>query len=266
MGSFFQQAALGIVTMSNDDLDHIPSIVPTREGGPAQTPKVSRAGRPSSRRGKSAKSGGGTGSIARLFITVSLVAAAVACAWAWQLQQELASNQQMFMEYEARIGDLEARLSDTDEGMNQNAEVQAAKIRELDSEVRKLWDNVWKRASERLDSLEESSTSQGAKLDATASGLATAQSQLQGASSDIAGLKAVADELDRVIATGRMNRSEVERVADSINRVNLELAKLNKRVQGNEEWISSINTFRQQVNASLLELQAALRAQTAPGT
>jgi len=56
----------------------------------------------------------------------------------------------------------------------------------------------------------------------------------------------------------------VERVADSINRVNLDLAKLNKRVQGNEEWIESINTFRKQVNASLGELKAALRAQSKP--
>ncbi|MEM6579920.1 MAG: hypothetical protein AAF699_01535 [Pseudomonadota bacterium] len=265
MGSFFQQAALGIVTMSNDDLDHIPSIVPTREGNPRNTATGAKTRRSASPNKRQAKSGGSTGPLGRVLITVSLVVAAIACAWAWQLQQEMAESQLIFLEYEARIGDLEARLSDTDEGMNQNAEVQAAKIRELDSEVRKLWDNVWKKASARLDALEKSSSSQSTKLDATASGLATAQSQLKGASGDIASLKAVADELDRVIATGRVNQSEVERVADSINRVNLELAKLNKRVQSNEEWIQSINTFRQQVNASILELQAALRAQPAPG-
>jgi uncharacterized coiled-coil protein SlyX len=59
--------------------------------------------------------------------------------------------------YEGRIADLEDRLADTDEGMSQNAAVQAAKIRELDSEVRKLWDNVWKRSKERLGVLEASS-------------------------------------------------------------------------------------------------------------
>ncbi|MEM1155154.1 MAG: hypothetical protein AAGI44_13535 [Pseudomonadota bacterium] len=266
VGSFFQRAALGIVTMSNDDLDHIPSIVPTREGSPSSAATGANTRRSASSSKRQTKGGGTTGPLGRVLITVSLVVAAIACAWAWQLQQEMAESQQIFLEYDVRIGDLEARLSDTDEGMNQNAEVQAAKIRELDSEVRKLWDNVWKKASARLDALEKNTSSQGAKLDATASGLATAQSQLKGASGDIASLKAVADELDRVIATGRVNQSEVERVADSINRVNLELAKLNKRVQSNEEWIQSINTFRQQVNASILELQAALRARPAPGT
>ena len=32
--------------------------------------------------------------------------------------------------------------------------VQAAKIKELDSEVRKLWDNVWKESKKRLAALE----------------------------------------------------------------------------------------------------------------
>ena len=81
----------------------------------------------------------------------------VACAWAWQLQGRVQLAEEKIVDYDMRIGDLEARLSDTDEGMNQNAELQAAKIRELDTEVRKLWDNVWKEASERLAKLEKSS-------------------------------------------------------------------------------------------------------------
>ena len=173
----------------------------------------------------------------------------------------MALAEEKIVDYDGRIGDLEARLSDTDEGMNQNAELQAAKIRELDSEVRKLWDNVWKQASERLATLEKSSASQDKKLAATASGLATVQGQIKAASGDIAKLNSVAGNLERVIASGKVNQAEVERVADSINRVNLELAKLNKRVQGNEEWIQSINAFRKQVNASLVELQGALRTQ-----
>jgi chromosome segregation ATPase len=51
----------------------------------------------------------------------------------------------------------------------------------------------------------------------------------------------------------------VERVADTLNRINLDLAKLNKRVQSNEEWLNSINAFRKQVNASLNELQGSVR-------
>ena len=67
------------------------------------------------------------------------------------------------------------------------------------------------------------------------------------------------------MSSARANQSEVERVADTLNRINLDLSKLNKRVQGNEEWIGSINAFRKQVNANLTELQASVRSlQAAP--
>lgn len=247
--------------MSDDDLDHIPSIVPTREGGPSRGPAKPRTGaaqRPGSPK-KPVAGGSGSGPLARVFITLSFVVAAVAVAWAWQLQGELGLAEESILDYDTRIGDLEARLSDTDEGMNQNAELQAAKIRELDSEVRKLWDNVWKQASERLAKLESTSASQGKKIAGATTGLATAQGQIKAASGDIAKLKSVAGDLERIMASGKANQAEVERVADSINRVNLDLAKLSKRVQDNEEWIQSINAFRKQVNASLVELQAALR-------
>ena len=146
--------------MSHDDLDHIPSIVPTRDGGPPPGPgrprpgKASSAQRPAVPKGPATVSAG-AGPMARVFIALALVVAAVACAWAWQLQQALQESAAREQDYASRIGDLEARLSDTDQGMNQNAEVQAAKIRELDTEVRKLWDNVWKQASERLARLEK---------------------------------------------------------------------------------------------------------------
>lgn len=254
----------------DDDLDHIQSMVPTRDEEPRRSapPKSRPGGKTSSpQRAVAQKSpaaaGGGSGPLARICITVALVVAAVACAWAWQLQGALQQADIQIQDYAGRIGDLEARLSDTDEGMSQNAEMQAAKIRELDTEVRKLWDNVWKQTSERLGKLEGDASGQGKKIDAATAGLATAQGQIKAVSGDIAKLKNVAGDLERIIASGKANQAEVERVADSINRVNLELAKLNKRVQGNEEWIKSINAFRQQVNASLVELKAAQRAQAA---
>src|SRR6056297_3205425 len=127
--------------MSDDDLDPIPSIVPTRDAAP----QGQRRGRtqPERRHGAAAPASGSAGAaIGRIVMAVALVVAAVACAWAWQLQQQLQAADAQMADYAGRLGDLEARLSDTDEGMTQNATVQAAKIRELDSEVRKLWDNV----------------------------------------------------------------------------------------------------------------------------
>jgi len=249
----------------------MPPIVPTRDNVPHRASSKTTAGkgsgggarRPAAQ--KPASGTGGSGLLARLLITVSLVIAAVACAWAWQLQGQLQQAIVQMEDYAVRIGDLEARLSDTDEGMSQSAEVQAAKIRELDTEVRKLWDNVWKQTKSRLTKLEAENKSRAKKLAGAEQSLAAAQSKLAGTSGDIAKLKSVAGDLSRLMTSAKTNQAEVERVADKLNRINLDLAKMGKRVQSNEEWIGSINAFRKQVNASLAELQGSIRAvQAAP--
>ncbi len=247
--------------MTNDDLPEIPSFAATRDdmpqGAATRFSDDSGAARQSPER--SAKPGG-AGIWARLFITVALVVAAVACAWAWQLQEELRQSQYQLEQWGKRVSDLEDRLSDTDEGMSQNATVQAAKIRELDTEVRKLWDNVWKKARERLGKLETSSASQGKKIAANESALSTARAGLKSATADIGKLNTLAGDLERLMKNANSSQVEIERLADGVNQYNLELAKLNKRVGENEEWVSSINAFRGQVNAALTRLQASITA------
>lgn len=202
--------------------------------------------------------------LARVLITVALVAAAAACGWAWQLQTQLRQANDQLVNYATRIGDLEARLSDTDEGMSQNAETQAEKLSKLDAEVRKLWDNVWKEARDRLGKLEVATASQGKSVKGMEGSLTSTQSQLKELSAEIAKLKSVSGDLARLMDSAKANQAEVERVADSLNRISLELAKLEKRVVGNEEWVGSVNAFRKQVNTTLSELQAEVRALRAP--
>jgi chromosome segregation ATPase len=264
--------------MPHDDLDHIPSIVPTRDGMPERgdaRPKASvrNEGSRQSSSQRSLTKERGTGLLARLFVSVSLIVAVAACAWAWRLQTQLLKADEHIADYATRIGDLEARLSDTDEGMSQNAEVQAAKLAELDKEVRKLWDNVWKEARDRLSKLEATNTSQEKSISTLQGSVSTAQSQVKAAVSEVAGLKSeiaglksenaelksIAGDMARLIASAKANQAEVERVADTLNQINLSLAKLDKRVTSNEEWVASINTFRKQINASVIELQAAVR-------
>ena len=261
--------------MPHDDLEHIPSIVATREGQPG--PGSVRT-RPSKNEGtrqptstKKGSGGGGTGLLSRLLAVLSLIAAVAVGVWAWKLQSELLQANDQIADYATRIGDLEARLSDTDEGMNQNAELQAVKIKELEQEVRKLWDNVWKEAKGRLDKLEAASASQDKSIKGVQGTLTGTQSQLKettgeiaGLTADMAELKSISGDLARLIASAKANQAEVERVADNLNQVNLALAKLERRVVGNEEWVASINTFRKQVNTSLSQMQTAIRAQSTP--
>ena len=251
--------------MAADSPEMIPSIVPGRDEGRRSSATRGRGGNGSRRRGQKPASTGGAGILARLFITVALVVAAVACAWAWQLQQTLQGAERAILDYEQRISDLEDRLSDTDEGMAQNAQVQAVKIRELDSEVRKLWDNVWKSSKERLGKLEATDKKHGPQISSLQSDLKNAQSQLQAASADLAKLKGVAGDLSRLMGNAKANQAEVERVADTLNRIELEMNRLDKRVQTNEDWVGSVNAVRKQVNARVLELRSTVSSlQAAP--
>jgi len=256
--------------MPHDDLDHIPSIVPSRDkephfGGAGTSAGQTRGTKPSRKQTKggtrppSGGSGGG-GIWSRLFITVALVIAAVACAWAWQLQEQLEQSGHLMERYEDRISDLEDRLSDTDEGLSQNTAAMAVKIKELYSEVDKLWASAWRKNKAKIATLEVSSKSNSKKLASAEKSLATARSQLKAASGDIAKLKSVAGDLDRLLKSSKSSQAEVERVADDLNRINLDIAKFDKRVKDNEEWLASINAFRSQVNSALTRIQADVRA------
>lgn len=251
--------------MSHDDLDFIPSIVPTRDGEPQLSPARTRSsasetrGQNNGRRARVEQTGG-SGWVSRIFLAVALIAAVGACAWAWQLQAKLQRADEQLLSYATRISDLEARLSDTDAGVSQSAEKQAARLGKLDAEIRKLWDNVWKESKDRFAKLETASASQGKSIKAVEGSVSTAQAQLKDVSEEIARLKSVSGDLARLMTSAKANQAEVERVADSLNRIELSLARLDKRVVGNEEWVGSINAFRKQVNTSLSELQASLRA------
>jgi chromosome segregation ATPase len=233
-------------------MDDIPPIIPARdEVVPRRSGK-----KPRGRSEQGAGNGGGTGLWARLFIVVAIVVAAVACAWAWQLQQELDGADVALADYEARISDLEDRLSDTDEGVTQSSAALAVKIKELYSEVDKLWASAWRTNKAKIAALEKSSKSQGSRVATLGKTDKDTSAQLTALNEDIGKLRTVAGDLERLLTNAKTNQAQLERLADDINRLTLEGARLNKRVAANEEWVESINGFRKQVNRTLSELQA----------
>ena len=251
----------------DDDVKPIPSISASRDaaGQGAAVPRP-RGGSRSNGGGSGGNSSGGLGPLSGALLFIALGVAVGACVWAWQLQERLTQAGHTMDRYEKRIASLEDRLADTDEGMSQNAAVQAAKIRELDSEIRKLWDNVWKKSKERFGVLEASAKRFDSSISANTETLAATQTALSAAQDSISQLQRVSGDLDKLMTSARRSQAEVERVADSLNAIQLDLAKLNKRVAGNEEWITAINAFRQSTNANISQLQSQLRAMQAPAT
>ena len=246
---------------NQDDIDPIPALSARRDGArsSAAVPRP-RGGT----RGSSPPPSGVVGAGVWLLLVLALLVAVAACAWAWKLQESIEQTGHVIERQELRIAELEDRLSDTDEGMSQNAAVQAAKIRELDTEVRKLWDNVWKRSKERLDTLEANGKRYEKSLAANQETIAATQTQLGKAREDLVALQRVGGDLERLMTSAKSSQAEVERVADALNAINLELSKLEKRVGGNEEWIGAINAFRQSTNANISQLQATVRALQQP--
>ncbi len=246
--------------MPRDDMT-IPSFAADRDEAVASAP---RGAVPT--RSPRAVASAGTSGMTRLGLTIAFVVAAVACAWAFQLQTELDRADQDQAALATRVADLEALLSDTDESINKSAQNLGAQMRLLDSEVRKLWD-ARKISNNTLDKLEKSAGSLEGRTKKLESASSTQSSAVASLNKDIAALKKVSGDLERLAKNAKQAQTDVERLADSVNKANLERASLNKRVTANEEWVQSINAFRKQINSSIADLEGRLRAmQSSPGT
>jgi chromosome segregation ATPase len=248
------------------DIGSIPPIVPAKEE--IATRQRPRSAPPRGKNGSARPAGGGgTGLLARLFIVVALAAAGIACGWAWQLQQELDVAESLLARYEERISDLEDRLSDTDQGMNQSAAALSVKIKELYSEVDKLWASAWRRNKAKIADLENSRDSLSGQVAALSETDKQYSAQLQALANDATKLREVTGDLDQLVSAAKSNQAMLERLGDDVSRATLDLARLQKRMDTSEEWQASVDGFRKQVNQSLIRLQQNLGASSAvPGS
>ncbi len=232
-----------------DELNAIPGISATRDGD-VGIPSVDLPRRPQNSSSK--------GVFSRLLLTIAFVIAAVACAWAWQLQLEIDKYTLMLERYSTRIGDLEDLLSDTDETVNQSAAAMRGQLKRLDIENRKLWD-ARKVSNRKISELEKKSKTQANEIGGLASAATKSDAQLTEIQLEISGFSALAKDLTNLAASAKQNQTELERVADGVNRIDLEQAKLVKRVDENEGWVESINAWRPQVNGKITQLETTIR-------
>ncbi len=243
--------------MSRDDLKDIPSFAASRDEAVSSAPRGAIPAR-------SATTRSSIGLATRLVLTVALAAAGVACGWAWQLQQLLDTAQTQLKTTQARVSDLEALLSDTDETVNKSAAAMGAQLRLLDSEVRKLWD-ARKDSNATLAKLEKEGVAQEKQIVGLNNKTTAQNGRLDAMDKSLSALNKVAGDLERLAANAQRAQTDAERLADGLNKANLERAALRKQVESNAEWIESINAFRRQINASIAELEADMAALNAPG-
>ena len=242
--------------MSRDDLTDIPSFAANRDEAVSSAPRGAIPAR-------SATTRAGIGLATRLVLTLALAAAGVACGWAWQLQTMLEAAQTQLKATQARVADMEALLSDTDETVNKSAAAMGAQLRLLDTEVRKLWD-ARKVSNASLLRLEKGAVTQEKQITGLNNKSTAQQTRLDTMEQSLSALTQVAGDLERLAANAQRAQTDVERLADGVNKANLERAALRKQVESNAEWIESINAFRRQVNANITALEADIAAMKAP--
>ena len=130
--------------------------------------------------------------------------------------------------------------------------------------MRKLWD-ARKISNAKIDKLDKTLVTQERQITGLNTQTTTQAGQLATMQSELAALTQVAGDLERLAASAQRAQTDVERLADGLNKSNLERAALRKQVESNAEWIESINAFRRQVNANIARLQADMAAMNAPG-
>ncbi|MAY38391.1 MULTISPECIES: hypothetical protein [Spongiibacter] len=204
---------------------------------------------------------GGSGFI--LFMLALLIVALAAAAY--YLFDRLLLTQGELKQAQSRLDALEQRLSSADESLEQNSVTTAVKLKELDSEVRKLWDNVWKRQKaelaehdaqiakneKRLASIESRNTTLSAEL----------KKALDGYKADRESLKSMSGKLDRVIAQSEVNKKtllDVNKQLAAGGSLDARVKDLEKRMEQSEQWLDSVNAFRRQVNREIDALRQTI--------
>jgi len=233
----------------NEPLD-VPSIVPERDedrpvGRRRPTPEAAPT---------TASRGGAT----LLWVLLGLALAG----WSGWQQWLLLQSEQQLASYESRVAELEQRLSVTDENVSESSVAMQVKLKELDSEIRKLWDNVWKRASRQLEEHDQRLGALDKTLEGARTSLTRAEKTLEEQQKTLTALGRQLDKSSGLDATVELNKRQlqeqkivVETLTGQVRELRELSSRLEQRVVANEEWVQSINAFRRQVNRDLLTLK-----------
>lgn len=179
-------------------------------------------------------------------------------------QHRLKIAEQNLQLTEARVAELEKRLSVTDESMTESSVGMKVKLREMDTEIRKLWDNVWKKSKQRLAALEAKQQSHSTSLsnvkrfiDNTEQKLASNEKVTQSLKQQLTTLSSLKNQQAANDKTLRRLESTIENSNDKINRFNTQLLKAESLSKENKERLDSVDNFRRRVNSEINHLKGS---------
>ena len=152
---------------------------------------------------------------------------------------------------ELRLSSLESRLTSAGDELTQSDEAVRVQLKELDREVRKLWDNVWKKSKITLEehSLNiKNLTTRTSKLNDQQ---ALSKQQLSALNGEMMSYSASLEDLTESLDSLQAASQQLALMNKLLPRLEQQLNAHDKRISSNEEWVNSINSFRRQVNRQL---------------
>lgn len=206
--------------------------------------------------------GGQTSWITRVMLLLIVLAIGAVAFWGVKLQSDLQASRATLADYDNVIAQLRKELSVTDESINQSSAMADDRLKELDSEIRKLWDNVWKKSRIRLDQNEATISS---LKNQQASFLKTINEQTELLATIDTNLTAITERFPTVELDAAEAKKATGSLVSSIEALRADLQALRSQQLGISaqteefnEWIESINGYRKLVNRRLDELETEI--------
>lgn len=203
----------------------------------------------------------GTSPLTVIALLLALAGVGIGGFFGWKLTEA----QTMLQRAEARITDLEGRLSVTSDESSQSLTQVDAKLKWVDSEIRKLWgisNDVNRKA---IAANKENIASLAKELAAAKKDASDAKTTAANLNSQLTANKAAVDDAVAKIDSALLSIAEqgkrlqdfteqVDRVDGRLN----SLPALEQKVKTNEEAIAAIDAYRRTINRDILELKQRL--------
>ncbi len=184
---------------------------------------------------------------------VALVAFGAAGFLYWQLLE----TQKVLTEADARIAQLEGKFELSDDESAASVEMIQAKLKETDSEIRKLW-GVSYDTNRKAIAANKSGIAQVKKVaDSAKSSVKTETKTLNGEISLVSDLvEAQQNSLSAIETSHQTLQQNYQSTNDALNSLETQRKEMDRRIKTNEQAIEAIDAFRRNVNQQLLQLRS----------
>ena len=210
---------------NNDDLSNIPAMKP------AHDEVVNRR-----RQGRSSSSAViPTQSSNRLGLLTLLIAIAASAA-AYYLYEENRAAAKVAMQTEIRIAALEAQLANTGDEMSQSDAAVRVRLKELDTEVRKLWDNVWKKSKVLLDEHSLNIKNLTTRTGSLGKDQKKVNKQVVELNAELMRYAASLDEINEAVEESQVSAKQSAALQDKLPKLSRKMDSHEQRIKANEEW------------------------------